>query len=421
MGILDKFLYFFKLDKEKYLDEQYQEECSSNIEPSKSTIEESNREYIVEESVQTIEVTKPTTRNKSINEEYAIELLLSGHLKGNHYKGVNGDFCTYYEYSCHVTNPGILDKYLYDNGYYRKPTVEESFTFFTIPRLKEMLKQYNLKVSGNKPDLIKRLVENAPEDFIKDVHSKCDMYFLSEKGMKHYQENIDLELFHKNNYYITIEEYAKYRYKDGKIRDFYEICHSVLKNRLTTLEKKKDCMYVSTLYNFSDVCSHLNKYEDSLYALLLQLYYEINALTDLSGAFDDYMIECFGIDKYCNDIRNSYIFHIDKLTHISRLYDYFSYSMVCEIYDKNEIPYLLISKQQFYNMINDIHNNAYFDSAPYYDIIINNYIKIANKLAPQKNIFRTLFSKFFNKETEIPDELPEEENDDDSDIENWIE
>ncbi len=74
----------------------------------------------------------------NIYEEYAIELLLSHHLKGAE---IGNGYITAYTNECKITNPSKLDKWLLKNDYLRKPTIKEVLISYKVTELKEFLSQ----------------------------------------------------------------------------------------------------------------------------------------------------------------------------------------------------------------------------------------------------------------------------------------
>ena len=70
----------------------------------------------------------------NINEEYALEMLLSGHLRG---KEIGDGYIVAFMSECQITNPERLDRWLLHNGYLREPTIEETLSRYKVPELKK--------------------------------------------------------------------------------------------------------------------------------------------------------------------------------------------------------------------------------------------------------------------------------------------
>ncbi len=166
----------------------------------------------------------------TINEEYAIEMLLGGHYHGME---IRKEYPTAFMYEAKITNPERLDRWLLNNGYLRKPTAAETISQYKVTELKEVLDKLGLKKTGKKADLVERILSNVPKNQIAAEMSRDKRYFLSEKGLKHYRENIDLEKLHRNwKYGISLEKYFEYRKVNGVVRDFYETAYLAMQEKI---------------------------------------------------------------------------------------------------------------------------------------------------------------------------------------------
>lgn len=241
--------------------------------------------------------------NININEEYAMEMLLGGYLKS---KEIGDGYIVAFIYECQITNPERLDKRLLNNGYLRKPTIEESLSRYKVPELKEFLSRKGMKVTGKKAELIKRLVTSLSDNDIKFLLDSDKRYYLSEKGLKHYHENIDLEELHRNwKYQISLDVYFKYRKSNGIIRGFYATAYLVLQEKIkngTMSFYSNNRLTSFDFMNFSEICEKLEMNSDSIKAVLMKLYIDVNLAEDSYYYFDKDWIERNGIDNMCSRI-----------------------------------------------------------------------------------------------------------------------
>lgn len=77
------------------------------------------------------------------------------------------------------------------------------------------------------------MVSALSETDIKVLLESDKRYYLSEKGLKHYYDNIDLDELHRNwKYGIQLNEYFKYRKSNGVIRGFYETAYLALQEKI---------------------------------------------------------------------------------------------------------------------------------------------------------------------------------------------
>ncbi len=325
----------------------------------------------------------------NINEEYAIEMLLSGHLKG---REIGNGYIVAFMYECQVTNPERLDKWLLYNDYLRNPTIEETLSRYKVPELKGFLSNKGMKVTGKKAELIERLVSALSESDIKALIDSDKRYYLSEKGLKHYYDNIDLNELHRNwKYGLPLNEYFKYRKSNDIIRGFYETAYLVLQekikngtigvfgqNRVTTFD----------FMNFSEVCEKLEMYEDSVKAVLMKIYIDTNLIENTYFCFDKDWIERDGVDGICSriDQNQCMIFNTYPIQRMVLLSEYYSEYMVDEIYKNIKLQYTVFEKKDFKAAIDNMIQSAYFDASPYMRIIKDNYRYIANKILNDKNV-----------------------------------
>jgi len=322
----------------------------------------------------------------NINEEYAIELLLGYHLKGFE---IGEGYGTCFMYECQVTNPERLDKWLLHNGYLREPNIEETLSRYKVPELKEFLSKKGMKVTGKKAELIERLISVLSENDIEILLKSDKRYFLSEKGLKHYHENIDLKELHRNwKYRLRLDEYFKYRKSNGVVRDFYEIAYLALKERM-----EKGNMDIRNPYrltsldfaNFSEICERLEINNDAVKSILIKLYFDANLLNTSQFPFDKDMLEMHGVEYICDRLEVNCLFNPYTTQRIVSLSEFYSEYMVDAIYENIKLQYVVFDKKNFKLAIEDMIRSAYFDASPYMRIIKDNYRYIANKILKDKN------------------------------------
>ena len=90
-------------------------------------------------------------------------------------------FPHYWLYEWHVREPKAVVESLAERGFYTAPEIKENFNFLTIPELKKIAKQFNLKLSGRKVELIERIISTVPEDQLTPFKTSS-ILVISEKG-----------------------------------------------------------------------------------------------------------------------------------------------------------------------------------------------------------------------------------------------
>lgn len=322
----------------------------------------------------------------NINEEYAIELLLSYHSHGSE---IGGGYGTCFMYECKITNPEWLDRWLLHNGYLREPTIEETLSRYKVPELKGFLSKKGMKVTGKKAELIERLISILTENEIETALNSDKRYFLSEKGMEYYRENIDLYELHRNwKYRLRLDEYFKYRKSNGVIRDFYEIAYLALKERMEKGNMDMKNPYRLTSFdfaNFSEICERLEINNDAVKAILIKLYFDTNLLNTSLFPFDKDMLEMHGVEDICGRLQADSLFNPYTTQRIVSLSEFYSEYMVDNIYDNIKLQYVVFERKDFKSAVDDMIRSAYFDASPYMEIIKNNYREIATHILKDKN------------------------------------
>lgn len=110
--------------------------------------------------------------------------------------------------------PADLVRRLLDAGViYEDDSLPETLRKLRTFELKYILKDSNLKVSGNKPDLIKRILQHAAEIDFTDVPLK-NVYKLSEDWFDFYNQTRFLNYFHFNGSFDLNEIYEFYLAND---------------------------------------------------------------------------------------------------------------------------------------------------------------------------------------------------------------
>lgn len=282
----------------------------------------------------------------NINEEYAMEMLLGGHLKG---REIGNGYIVAFMYECQITNPEKLDKWLLNNDYLRKPTIKETLSRYKVLELKQILTKKGMKVTGKKAELIERIISELSESDISTLLKSDKRYFLSEKGLKHYYDNIDLEELHRHwNYRIPLNDYFKYRKTNGVIRNFYEIAYLALKERIEMGNMDMSNSYRLTNFDFtcfSEICEKLGINDDAIKSVLMKVYLDTNLVNSTQFPFDKDMIEMNGVEKICGKLQDGAIFNPYTTQRIVSLSEFYSEYMVDDIYENVKLQYVVLTKR----------------------------------------------------------------------------
>ena len=94
----------------------------------------------------------------------------------------NINLAMYWTYDYGIDYKKTIDLFV-SNNYLKISDYQTDLKKYTIPELKKLLKHYNLKLSGNKPDLLKRISDNLTTENLLDFFKDGPKYLeLTEKG-----------------------------------------------------------------------------------------------------------------------------------------------------------------------------------------------------------------------------------------------
>lgn len=182
-----------------------------------------------------------------------------------------------YDYGIENLN-NILNKLL-NKGFLRETSVRESLEKETLITIKEVLKKHNLKISGNKIELIERLVCNLDNNILKLYFPKT-YYKTTELGNKELKENEYISYIHKNKIIglniwklnqLMNEEPKRY-YRD-KIWSYLNL------SAFKYFDKCKFGEYRSSRFAMAKFIAEEKKYKQALYLISEVIFLDINGLS----------------------------------------------------------------------------------------------------------------------------------------------
>lgn len=171
------------------------------------------------------------------------------------YKG-NNDFQGFWKYRYNTKPQAILDK-LENSGLIKCGSIEQSLKYATITELKPALKQYNLKLSGKKQELIDRLLDNVNEEELTNIFKSHFHYDLTEKGLEMYNEKLTKIVIYAHinqEYHIDIYKAAKYDSINEYLIDLF------MPQALKYKEKKNWVAYAGIIKEIAEFYMQDNKY-----------------------------------------------------------------------------------------------------------------------------------------------------------------
>ena len=222
---------------------------------------------------QEIKNDQDNSKDDSIDFTYIIFLeRADGHHEGTTFPG-------YFKYE-YGANPNLLLKKALKNDHLSKSKPPYNIEKAKVSEIKEILKKYDLKVSGRKYELIERIKANLTEKQIKEDFPGS-YYVLTDKGRKLVKKNEHIIYYHKSKYLgiISLERYHDLlKDKNDEPNLKYDIALELLEQYALKQRKNGDWgLYRNSFLAKATIYEDKNEYE-----LAFNDYLKI-CILDLSG------------------------------------------------------------------------------------------------------------------------------------------
>ena len=257
----------------------------------------------------------------------------------------------------------------------------------TIPELKQLLKENDLKVTGNKQELAERVLGNIDVDYLSKKFNK-KLFCVTSMGKSLIEHNKLYIINKKKNYMFTDKEIQEAYKLDIRYSDNDRLWNIFNNRNISFPHQKKWSSYRTNLFHMGQLLFDENKYEQSL-----QFYIAV-FIMDLSGMEQDSYLQdidsLFVAPAIIKSIKSLISLceynaeHIDKLINEDILcnglpFNYYSNSTLTQILIDclNDIPF---------NFKNYPHNKPIKNSSKYtyygfYEDNSLNYISSNNNLS----------------------------------------
>lgn len=190
-------------------------------------------------------------------------------------------FPDFWWYECGVNDVKALLNRLMDKGYISVGSLNDSLQLYKVDELKQVLREYGLKVSGNKTNLIKRLVENIQEEELRTLFPHAS-YKTTEKGKEAilYDEYV---LYAHTHQFEGINIYSLNQMLNGQTQNYKEVVweHLVLESELHLYDEDFG-LYRNTRLEMARFMAEENNYEEALKLLAEVSYWDTSGM-DNSG------------------------------------------------------------------------------------------------------------------------------------------
>lgn len=267
------------------------------------------------------------------------------------------DYPGYFSYTYGISNPHKFHNDMINDNYLEKPQLDNLFTYFKVPELKQILSDNNLTKTGNKKDLIKRILDNVPQNKLEEIKESFNGYVLSQKGLDFVKEHEDYIKLHKNSrWMISVLEYEEKKQQLKFNATFNDVVWGIFVDRnLQFVSQKQWGLVRNNIHNMSELLYKEKKYQGTLSLLLDVLYYDLSGLenNNILYGYDNLFIAPAIIDQ----ILDLKYYYTDDLINNSGFI--------------KQLPFSYFSIESFKVIVNDLLNNGSTD------IDVKKYIHLA--------------------------------------------
>lgn len=277
-----------------------------------------------------------------------------------------------YAYICFLKylnqNPGVINPPVFndvDGFKLKNQAIEDNYITlgnpvysianYTIPDIKKVLKKYNLKVSGKKDELIKRISENLSNDEINNEFEN-NTYVLTQEAKEFLKENEYLVYYDNNNIAdsISLEKYESLFKKSSLSDSIYDVLLKYYNDLASdSIDNKQWHQYKTTVGHIIEISTD-NISDLKLLKLHLE-YFILEANNWIRDDYSDYFNPTFNPEF--NKSRNELIANLKlELDELQELFD--------EAWSDVKIPsYTVSSKTTFKKLIlgfkgEDLNNHS---------------------------------------------------------------
>ncbi|MGE6609347.1 SAP domain-containing protein [Peribacillus sp. NPDC076916] len=262
---------FFNIIKKVFSGNGSQQSTKSYTEASSKISSKVSYSYVIE----------PILTKKFPNGLVPGEILLINWIAG---KNKDAQFPRYFETTYGIDAQRSLYKLLKE-GYVAEASAIESLSSLKLPELKEILKSKELKVSGNKADLISRIGDNFTNEEV-DTFIDSPMLKVTEKGDKVLEEYYYIVPAHRNdskdgvyNVATTIRHVNKLSYKPKNGDVSWALFQ---KAYMKHAEEFKYGLMRNDILNMARQLERERKYKDSLFHYLRVYIIDLSGLSNSS-------------------------------------------------------------------------------------------------------------------------------------------
>lgn len=273
-----------------------------------------------------------------------------------------------------TTNYGIgsaskFHKEVIEAGYLEKPTFLACLNKYKVNELKEIAKEWNIPVKGIKKDIILELNDSASDNQKQSIVANSKIYGLSPKGSEYLNAHQEYVIIHQHQTWnITKQVYDACEKKMPSASMGEIFLEAALIQAKTNL--KENLRMNSVLFEYKtvyEVCKTFNLPGGNKY-LVGYAYSQLNWVCLFDYYYQMLKSKVYSKKELLEEYQDNLFFtpHIIGLMH-----DIVSF---CGDTDFEELKNLnfawkICTIDMFYQILNEIQNNAIFDSDKWNDIL----------------------------------------------------
>lgn len=212
------------------------------------------------------------------------------------YKIGENEFQKFWYYDWAISSPEQLLRKLEENGFIKSGGIEPALSNLKVSELKNILTKLETKTTGNKSELVQRILSTADTTFLNSLQLS-EYYKLTDLGKKELQDNEYVIYFGKNiKYGFNVWE-VNYKIGNGNPKRYRDIIWSELQRKnheaINNLNNGNTGEYINCnmeCYHF--ILEEEKNYNIALTSLAEAIYYEYNY-----NAVSNYLLSC-ELQKY---------------------------------------------------------------------------------------------------------------------------
>lgn len=247
---------------------------------------------------------------------------------------------------------------------------------YTIPQLKDILRESNLKVGGNKQELINRIIENQE---IVTINDPISVYHLTDKG-QHLVDETQYIMHFYNGYIISPAKAHKIAITNLNSEDKIEYIYlSAIKSEI---QKNDDYWKLGNL--FLNLAAYYRK--DKQNKTLARTYYNLSYYVQIENHLP-YLSNYYGYDESSNSVVKR---QIEPNFEIKEFYEQLLYNdnipehLLIKFFEEDIRNYFDINEEYSESLVQIIISYVK-DDYDKYDMYSSELVDYAEKVLPNNN------------------------------------